>query len=143
LFEKIEDSVIEKQVQKLQKSKELNELAAKDVTPIKAEIQYDDFAKMDIRIGTIIAAEAMPKSKKLLKLTINDGIQDRTILSGIAEHFSAEEVLGRQVCFLANLAPRKMMGLESQGMILMAEDRDGSLAFVQPSKPVWNGGGVS
>jgi methionyl-tRNA synthetase len=143
LFEKIEDSVIEKQVQKLQKSKEMNELAAKDVTPIKAEIQYDDFAKMDIRIGTIIAAEAMPKSKKLLKLTINDGIQDRTILSGIAEHFSAEEVLGRQVCFLANLAPRKMMGLESQGMILMAEDRDGSLAFVQPSKPVWNGGGVS
>ena len=81
----------------------------------------------------------MDKSKKLLKLTVNDGMKDRTILSGIAEYFKPEEVVGKQVSFLANLAPRKMMGLESEGMILMAEDSDGSLSFVQPDKKIWNG----
>ncbi|TAF96330.1 MAG: methionine--tRNA ligase [Cytophagia bacterium] len=143
LFEKIEDATIEKQIQKLQDSKRMNELTTKQIAEQKPETQYDDFAKMDIRIGTITAAENVPKSKKLLKLTVNDGHGERTILSGIAEHFSPEEALNKQVCFLANLAPRKMMGMESQGMILMAEDRDGSLAFVQPSKPVWNGGTVN
>jgi methionyl-tRNA synthetase len=143
LFEKIEDATVQAQIQKLQDAKKQNELAGKEVTAIKAVTQFDDFAKMDIRIGTIVAAEKVAKSKKLLKLTINDGIQERTILSGIAEHFSAEDVVGKQVTFLANLAPRPMMGMVSEGMVLMAEDKDGSLAFIQPSKQVWNGATVS
>jgi methionyl-tRNA synthetase len=143
LFEKIEDATVQAQVQKLQDAKKQNELAGKEVTAIKAVTQFDDFAKMDIRIGTIVAAEKVAKSKKLLKLTINDGIQERTILSGIAEHFSAEDVVGKQVTFLANLAPRPMMGMVSEGMVLMAEDKDGSLAFIQPSKQVWSGATVS
>lgn len=143
LFEKIEDTTVQAQVQKLQDAKKQNELAGKEVTAIKAVTQFDDFAKMDIRIGTIVAAEKVAKSKKLLKLIINDGIQERTILSGIAEHFSAEDVVGKQVTFLANLAPRPMMGMVSEGMVLMAEDKDGSLAFIQPSKQVWSGATVS
>jgi methionyl-tRNA synthetase len=143
LFEKLEDDVIQAQIQKLQNSKKMNELEGKVIAPIKETIQYDDFAKMDIRIGTIIEAEKVAKSKKLLKLTVNDGLKNRTILSGIAEYFSPEEVINKQVSFLANLAPRPMMGMVSEGMILMAEDQDGSLAFVQPGKVVWNGGGVS
>ncbi|MFD1819087.1 methionyl-tRNA synthetase [Pseudarcicella hirudinis] len=143
LFEKIEDATIQAQIQKLEDAKKTNELAGKTVPVLKEEIQYDDFAKMDIRIGTIIEAEKMPKSKKLLKLKIDDGLEQRTILSGIAEHFEPEAIIGKQVTFLANLAPRKMMGMESQGMILMAEDKDGSLAFVQPGKAVWNGAPVA
>jgi methionyl-tRNA synthetase len=143
LFTKIDNSVIEAQVKKLEDAKRANLLAGKEVPAIKDTIQYDDFSKMDLRIGTIIQAEKVAKSKKLLKLTVDDGLQQRTILSGIAEHFSAEEVLGKQVTFLANLAPRPMMGMTSEGMILMAEDKDGSLAFVQPSKNVWNGGVVA
>lgn len=143
LFEKVEDETVLAQVQKLQNSKKMNELAGKEVAPIKEVIQYEDFAKMDIRIGTIIEAEKVAKSKKLLKLTVNDGINNRTILSGIAEYFIPEDVINQQVSFLANLAPRPMMGMISEGMILMAEDKDGSLAFVQPRKMVWNGAGVS
>ncbi|MCE7066465.1 methionine--tRNA ligase [Dyadobacter sp. CY326] len=143
LFEKIEDHVIEKQIQKLHDAKRMNELEGKTVTPIKQEIQFEDFGKMDIRVATIVAAENVPKSKKLLKLLVDIGIEQRTVLSGISEHFTAEEVIGKKVLYLANLAPRKMMGLESHGMILMAEDRDGSLAFVQPGKDVWNGGTVN
>ena len=143
LFDKIEDDVIQVQIEKLNKTKNLMELAAKTVPLGKETIEFDDFAKMDIRIGEIVAAEKMEKSKKLLKLTVNDGIKERTILSGIAEHFKPEEVIGKQVSFLANLAPRKMMGLESEGMILMAEDADGSLSFVQPDKKIWNGATVN
>lgn len=143
LFEKIEDDTIQKQIDKLHESKRMNELATKQVPSAKELIQYDDFAKMDIRIATVTAAEAVPKSKKLLKLTLDMGLDTRTVLSGIAEHFSPEEVIGKQVCLLANLAPRKMMGMESQGMILMAEDKDGKLAFIQPSFGVWNGGTVN
>ena len=143
LFDKIEDDAIQVQIDKLNNTKNLMELAAKTVPPGKETIEFDDFAKMDIRIGEIIAAEKMDKSKKLLKLTVNDGIKDRTILSGIAEYFKPEEVVGKQVSFLANLAPRKMMGLESEGMILMAEDADGSLSFVQPDKKIWNGATVN
>jgi methionyl-tRNA synthetase len=143
LFDKIEDDVIQVQIDKLNNTKNLMELAAKTVSPFKETIEFDDFAKMDIRIGEIIAAEKMEKSKKLLKLTVNDGIKERTILSGIAEYFKPEEVIGKQVSFLANLAPRKMMGLESEGMILMAEDADGSLSFVQPDKKIWNGATVN
>jgi methionyl-tRNA synthetase len=150
LFTKIEDSVVEKQVQKLLDTKKMNELEAKKkedetkaVPELKATIQYDDFAKLDIRVGTILEAEKVAKSDKLLKFLIDDGIEKRTILSGIAKYFTPEEMIGKQVTFLANLAPRKMMGVESNGMILMAEDRDGSLALLQPHKAVWNGGPVS
>ncbi|AFK02908.1 Methionyl-tRNA synthetase [Emticicia oligotrophica DSM 17448] len=143
LFEKIEDDVIEKQVKKLQESKRLNELENMKVPALKENIQFDDFAKLDIRIGTILEAEKLPKSDKLLKFLIDDGFEKRIILSGIAKHYSPEEMIGKQVTFIANLAPRKMMGIESNGMILMAEDRDGSLALLQPNKKVWNGGTVS
>jgi methionyl-tRNA synthetase len=143
LFEKIEDDVIQKQIEKLHEAKRMNELESKQVPEVRAEIQFDDFAKMDIRVATVLEAEAVPKSKKLLKIKLDIGTEQRIVLSGIAEHFKPEEVTGRQVLYLANLAPRKMMGTESQGMILMAEDRDGSLAFVQPGKAIWNGGTVS
>jgi methionyl-tRNA synthetase len=143
LFEKVEDHVIEKQIEKLHQAKRMNELEGKTVAPVKEEIQYDDFSKMDIRVATIVAAENVPKSKKLLKLLVDIGTEQRTVLSGISEHFKAEEIIGNKVLYLANLAPRKMMGMESHGMILMAEDRDGSLAFVQPGKEIWNGGTVN
>lgn len=143
LFEKIEDSVIEKQVQKLHDAKKMNELATKTVPEPKPTIQFDDFAKLDLRIGTILEAERVPKSDKLLKFLVDDGFEKRTILSGIAKHFSPEEMIGRQVTFIANLAPRKIMGQESNGMILMAEDRDGSLSLLQPHKEVWAGASIS
>jgi methionyl-tRNA synthetase len=143
LFEKIEDHVIEKQIEKLNNAKRINELEGKVVSEIKPEIQFDEFARMDIRIATITEAENVPKSKKLLKLKVDIGSEQRTVLSGISEHFKPEEIIGKKVLYLANLAPRKMMGMESHGMILMAEDRDGSLAFVQPGKEVWNGGTVN
>lgn len=142
LFEKIEDSVIEAQVQKLLDTKKLNEQESKTVPEIKDEIAFDDFAKLDIRVGTIVEAEAVKKSKKLLKFLVDDGFKKRTILSGIAQFFTPEEMIGKQVTFIANLAPRKMMGVESEGMILMAEDQDGSLSLVQPDKAVWNGAQV-
>ncbi|MBO9636574.1 MAG: methionine--tRNA ligase [Siphonobacter aquaeclarae] len=143
LFEKIEDAVIEAQVQKLLDTKKQNELAARVPAPQKEAITYDDFTKLDIRIATIVAAVPVPKSKKLLQLTLETGLDTRTVVSGIAEHFSPEEIIGKQVSLLANLAPRKMMGIESQGMILMAEDRDGKLQFIRPGEPVWNGASVS
>jgi methionyl-tRNA synthetase len=143
LFEKVEEETVAAQVKKLEDAKQQNLLEGKVVTPIKEEIQYDDFSKMDIRIGTIIAAEKVAKSKKLLKLTINDGLKERTILSGIGEHFQPENIVNQQVTFLANLAPRKMMGMESEGMVLMAEDKNGSLSFIQPDKKIWNGGIVA
>lgn len=143
LFEKIEDEAVQKQVDKLVQTKIQMDLASKSVPALKETIAFDDFAKIDIRIGEITSAEKMEKSKKLLKLQVNDGFVTRTILSGIAEHFAPEDLLGKQVTFLANLAPRKMMGIDSEGMILMAEDADGSLALVQPHKKIWNGGTVN
>jgi methionyl-tRNA synthetase len=143
LFEKVEEETVAAQVKKLEDAKQQNLLEGKVVTPIKDEIQYDDFSKMDIRIGTIVAAEKVAKSKKLLKLTINDGLKERTILSGIGEHFQPENIVNQQVTFLANLVPRKMMGMESEGMVLMAEDKNGSLSFIQPDKKIWNGGIVA
>ena len=143
LFAKIEDDEMNVQIQKLLTAKRMNELETKTVPELKPEIVYDDFAKMDIRIGTITEAERVPKSDKLLKLKVDDGMGGRQILSGIAKHFAPEDIIGKQVTFLANLAPRKMMGHESQGMILMAEDRDGKLALIAPGDAVWNGGGVS
>ncbi|MBC3541214.1 methionine--tRNA ligase [Rufibacter sediminis] len=143
LFEKIEDAVIEAQVQKLLDTKKENELANAVAAPAKEDITFEDFSKIDIRIGTILEAEKVAKTKKLLKLKVDTGIDQRTIVSGIAEHFNPEEIIGQQVSVLVNLAPREIKGIVSQGMLLMAENADGSLAFMQPSKPVVNGGGVS
>lgn len=143
LFEKIEDEVIEKQVNKLLETKKENDLATLSVPAAKAEIAFDDFTKMDIRVGTIIEAQKVNKSKKLLKLTVEAGLDTRTIVSGIAESYNPEEIVGKQVCFLANLAPRDIMGITSKGMVLMAEDKDGKLAFLQPDKKIWDGGTVS
>ena len=143
LFEKIEDEVIEKQIKKLLDSKKAMELASQPVALAKAEISFDDFSKMDIRVGTILSAEQVEKSKKLLKLQVDTGIDKRTVMSGIAEHLSPEQVIGKQVTILVNLAPRKIMGVESQGMILMAEDKDGKLRLLQPNEVVSPGSTVS
>ncbi|WP_394420343.1 methionine--tRNA ligase [Tenacibaculum mesophilum] len=139
LFSKIEDTTIQTQLDKLEATKKANEDANKVVEPQKETIQFDDFTKMDIRIGTIVAAEKVAKTKKLLKLTVDVGIDTRTIVSGIAESFKPEDIVGQQVSVLCNLAPRKLRGVESQGMILMTDTPDGKLAFVQPSEKVNNG----
>lgn len=143
LFEKIEDDVIERQLKKLHDKKNQMSAGSQSVEPIKPEITFDDFSKLDIRIGTVIAAEKMEKSNKLLKLTIDIGIEKRTILSGIAQHFSPEEMVGKQVTVLANLAPRKMMGIQSQGMVLMAEDAGGKLHLLQTPVTIEPGSSVS
>jgi len=130
---------MEKQVQKLLDTKKANEVANRVVTPSKPAIEFDDFAKMDIRVGTILAAEKVAKTKKLLKLTIDTGIDQRTVVSGIAEHYTPEEIIGQQVSILVNLAPRELKGIESQGMILMAENADGKLCFVAPTQKFENG----
>jgi len=142
LFEKIEDEAIEAQVQKLLDTKKANEIAEHKAEPAKADIDFEQFAKMDIRIGKVLEAELVPKTSKLMKLKVDTGIDQRTIVSGIAEHFKPEEVVGRQVCVLVNLEARKLRGIESQGMILMAEDADGKLYFVQPSDSITNGSQV-
>ena len=139
LFSKIEDAAIQTQLDKLEATKKANEAANKVVEPQKETIQFDDFTKMDIRVGTIVAAEKVAKTKKLLKLTVDVGIDTRTIVSGIAESFKPEDIVGQQVSVLCNLAPRKLRGVESQGMILMTDTPDGKLAFVQPSEKVNNG----
>ncbi|MFN5003226.1 MAG: methionine--tRNA ligase [Bacteroidota bacterium] len=143
LFEKIEDEVINAQIKKLHDNKKAMELANQPAEPAKPEISFDDFQKMDIRVGTILQAERVEKSKKLLKLQVDTGIDTRTVMSGIAEHFSPEEVTGKQVTILVNLAPRKIMGVESQGMILMAADKDGKLRLLQPNEGVSPGATVS
>ena len=132
LFSKIEDTTIQAQLDKLEASKKANEAANKVVEPQKEPITFDDFTKLDMRVGTIIEAEKMPKAKKLLVLKVDTGIDIRTIVSGIAESFSAEEVVGKRVTVLVNLAPRALRGVESQGMILMTENSDGKLVFVNP-----------
>ncbi|GAB3317317.1 methionine--tRNA ligase [Hymenobacter humi] len=142
LFAKIEDATVEAQVQKLLDTKKENQLASTPVTPAKDDVSFDEFGKMDLRIGTIVAAEKVAKTKKLLKLTIDLGLEQRTIVSGIAEHFIPEALLGQQVQVLLNLAPREIKGIQSQGMLLMAENADGTLALMQPSRPVRNGSGV-
>lgn len=136
LFEKIEDAEIEAQVNKLLETKKANEIANAVAAPAKENCTFDDFTKMDIRVGTILEAEKVKKTKKLLKLTVDTGIDTRTIVSGIAEHFKPEEIIGKKVSVLVNLLPRELKGIESQGMILMAEDADGSLSFVSPDKDV-------
>ena len=137
LFEKIEDAAIAKQLERLENTKQANRQeaqAAAEVTvaPQKELISYDDFAKMDIRIGTILSAEKMPKADKLLILKVDTGIDQRTIVSGIAQSFNPEEIIGKRVTVLANLAPRKLRGVESQGMILMVENAEGKYRFIAP-----------
>ena len=141
LFEKIEDDVIQRQLDKLAATKAANMAAeaAQHVEPQKDTIQFDDFQKMDIRVSTILAAEKVAKTKKLLKLTVDTGIDKREIVSGIAEHFSPEELVGKQVLVLVNLAPRELKGILSKGMILMAEDASGKLRLLQPGDVTNNG----
>jgi len=142
LFEKIEDDVIEAQIQKLLNTKKANELAQAKAAPAKPHIEYDDFGKMDIRVRTILEAEKVAKTKKLLKLLIDTGIDKRTVVSGIAEYYEPENLIGKQVSILVNLAPKNLKGIDSQGMILCAENADGSLSIVQPDQKVKNGAEV-
>lgn len=139
LFDRIEDEAIQAQVQKLWDTKKANDAEAVVASPAKENINFDDFSKMDIRVGTILEAEKVAKTKKLLKLKVDTGIDKRTIVSGIAEYFKPEEIIGKQVSVLVNLAPKTLRGIESQGMILMAEDANGQLKFITPSTPTKNG----
>jgi methionyl-tRNA synthetase len=139
LFSKIEDKTIEEQLEKLEASKRVNEAANKTIEPQKDIITFEDFTKLDMRVGTILEAEKMPKTKKLLILKVDTGIDIRTIVSGIAESFTPEEVVGKQVTVLVNLAPRALRGVESEGMILMTETAEGKLVFVNPGTTVKSG----
>lgn len=149
LFRKIEDEEVQQQVEKLKtKSMELKkedtpQESAENKISVKPEIQFDDFAKIDLKVGTILSAEKVEKADKLLKLEVDLGFEKRTIVSGIALHFNPENIIGHQVVVVTNLAPRKMRGIESNGMILMADDADGKLQFVLPTSIVPNGSGVS
>jgi len=151
LFRKIEETEIAAQLEKLQQSKngnlpkpaEILENKTPEYAPVKEEIVYDDFAKLDLRIGTIVEAVKVPKADKLLQLTVDMGFETRTIVSGIALHFAPEDIVGKQVTVVANLAPRKMRGIESAGMILMAEDAEGKLHFLMPEKVINAGATVS
>jgi len=144
LFRNIEDEEIDRQVAKLKKPKAVEEQKSESpVKPLKTQVTIDDFSKLDIRVGKVLAAEKMEKSDKLLKLTVDTGVDQRTVLSGIAKHYTPEEMVGKQVTLIANLAPRKMMGIESQGMILMAEDSNGKLRLLQPNEVVNPGSTVS
>ena len=143
LFEKIEDDVIEAQIQKLQATKEANEAAEDHAAPIAENIDFEDFLKLDIRVGTVTECTKVPKADKLLQFRIDDGLSGRTIVSGIAEHYAPEELVGKQVCFIANLPPRKLRGIESQGMILSAADRTtGQLRVITPQGPITPGSEV-
>jgi methionyl-tRNA synthetase len=139
LFEKIEDEAITRQIDKLLATKKANEVAGAKTTPGKEPVTFDDFTKIDIRTATILEAEKVPKTTKLLKLKIDTGLDIRTIVSGIAEYYEPEAIIGTQISIVANLEPRKIKGIESQGMILMAEDKDGKLIMVTPVDKVSNG----
>ena len=143
LFEKIEDEVIEAQIQKLQATKEANAAAEDHAAPIAEDIAFDDFLKLDIRVGTVTECTKVPKADKLLQFRIDDGLGGRTIVSGIAEHYAPEELVGKQVCFIANLPARKLRGIESQGMILSAADRTtGQFRVISPQGPITPGSEV-
>jgi len=139
LISKVDDAFVEVQVEKLKESSAMND---NNFPPQKDEVAFDDFMKMDIRVGEILAAEKVPKADKLLKLTVNTGLDTRTVVSGIAEHYNPEDIVGTKVSVLMNLAPRKIRGVESQGMILMAENEEGKLSFVSPEEGFDAGGEV-
>lgn len=143
LFDKIEDKTVDAQVQKLLDTKLANQLANAPVMPAKENVSFEDFSQMDLRIGTILSVEKVAKTKKLLKLTVDTGLDKRTIVSGIAEHFTPEELVGQQALVLLNLAPREIKGIESQGMLLLAENADGKLQLMQPGQPVRPGSFVA
>ena len=142
LFEKIEDAVIEAQIQKLLDTKKANEAAAYKANPVRQDIAFEDFEKLDIRVGTVVECERVPKADKLLRFLITDGLENRTIVSGIAKHYNPEDLIGKQVCFIANLPPRKLRGIESQGMILSAENFDGGLSVLTVDREVKPGSEV-
>jgi len=142
LFAKIEDEQVIAQVNKLEESKKLNAANSVTLAPALPEITYEDFSKLDIRVGTILEAERVPKTDKLLKLTIDTGLDKRTVVSGIAEWYKPEDAIGKKVSILVNLAPRKIKGIESKGMILMAENPHGELSFVQAVKDETNNGSI-
>lgn len=142
LFEKIEDETIQKQIDKLHQTKNQNQLEQSAAEPQKENVTFDDFSAMDLRVATILEAEKVPKTKKLLKLLMDTGIDKRTIVSGIAEFYEPQNIIGEQVCMIVNLAPREIKGILSQGMILMAENANGELCFVKPSKQVNSGSGI-
>ena len=142
LFEKIEDETIAKQIAKLEATKKHNEAENTEAIPEKEQVTFDDFQKMDLRVVKILSAEKVAKTKKLMKLKVNTGIDTREIISGIAEYYQPEDLVGKQVLMLVNLAPKNIKGVESHGMILMAEDADGSLALMQPQKAVKEGSTV-
>jgi methionyl-tRNA synthetase len=139
LFEKIEDEAVDRQLQKLQQTKETNRQNVPQVNPQKENISYEEFSRMDIRIATILEAVKVPKTKKLMQLKIDTGMDTRTVVSGIAEYFEPERLIGKQICLLANLAPREIKGIQSQGMILLAEEAGGKLIFVSPEEKTGNG----
>ena len=143
LFERIEDDVIERQLNKLKLQKEKNNDDESKSNEEKEKIKYEDFQKLDLVTATILEAEKVKKTKKLLKLKLDLGYEKRTVVSGIAEFYDAEEVIGKQVVLLKNLEPRKIRGIESQGMILMAEDKNGKLVFVSPENIVNNNSKIS
>ena len=142
LFEKISDSEIELQVQKLLDAKHANEVAEHHAAPIREAVAFDDFTRLDIRVGRVTECTKVPKADKLLQFKIDDGLGGRTIVSGIAKHYAPEELVGRQVCFVANLEPRRIKGITSEGMILSAEGADGRLAVISPEKEVEPGSAV-
>ncbi len=142
LFEKIEDDAIQAQMDRLERIKKENEAANYKAAEVKTPVTFDDFEKLDIRVGTVLSCEKVKKSNKLLKFEIADGLENRTILSGIAQYYNPEDLVGKQVCFIANFPPRKMMGLESQGMILSAVNFDGTLSVITPQREVKPGSQV-
>jgi len=139
LFEKIEDEEISRQVNRLLDTKKSNESAGTKTVPPKDPVTFDEFTRIDIRTATVLEAEKVPKTNKLLRLKIDTGIDIRTIVSGIAEYFDPQDLVGKQISIVANLEPRKIKGIESKGMILMAEDKDGRLVLVSPLGKVSNG----
>jgi methionyl-tRNA synthetase len=144
LFEKVEDDVIEQQITKLNQKTPTNTISQEQINqPLKPMIQYDDFVKLDIRVATITAAEKVKKTDRLLHITLDIGTEKKGVVSGIAEHFAPEDIIGKQVTYLANLAPRTLKGIESNGMILMAENEDGSLRFVSPDEQTKPGSIIS
>ena len=142
IFEKIGDDAIEAQIKRLSDIKEANKRNNWQAAPIRENIEFDDFTKLDIRVGKVLECTKVPKADKLLQFRIDDGLGGRTIVSGIAQHYAPEDLVGKQVCFVANLAPRKLRGIESQGMILSAEDADGKLVVITPAGEVAPGSEV-
>jgi methionyl-tRNA synthetase len=142
LFEKIENEAIDRQISKLESTKKANESASANILPSKDPVSFDDFTRIDVRTATILEAEKVPKTTKLLKLKIDTGLDVRTIVSGIAEYYEPESIIGKQISIVANLEPRRIKGIESKGMILMAEDKDGKLVMVMPAEKVSNGSAI-